>query len=62
MLNRCLIEQKGSSVNSYLPARVVRGRLDLAAAVLPLGEGHLAEHSLQLARRHRADSHREYFL
>ena len=40
-------------VPSHLPARIVRGGLDFAAApALPLGEGHLAEHALQLARRH----------
>ena len=36
----------------HLPPGIVRGRLDIAAAALPLGEGHLAEHALQLARRH----------
>ena len=40
-------------LSPYLPARIVGGSLDFAtAAALPLGEGHLAEHALQLARRH----------
>ena len=42
------------SPGAHLPSGIVRGSLDFAAASagLPLREGHLAEHALQLARRH----------